>query len=264
MAEMTPGFSLVGSISNLSAYKRRGSDKIIVRTKGGPSKEQIKRKPSFAGLRKRNVEFGGRSTACKWIRKALTPQLALADYNIAGSLNALLKPVQGLDKESPHGQRSVRLSQHPSLLSGFSLNRLYPFDGTVRNPVAFDLFRESLSAYVEIPALLPGINFQALGNHPLYSFVAALGIVPDVAFDGVKYAAPVGYNSLGAKAAESPWYPVLNGSPALRLEVSLPTPPPDAAFSIMLSIGIRFGTVADGGVVQQVKHAGSAKVLGIG
>jgi hypothetical protein len=65
MAEMTPGFSLVGSISNLSAYKRRGSDKIIVRTKGGPSKEQINRLPSFKGLRNRNKEFGGRSTTCK-------------------------------------------------------------------------------------------------------------------------------------------------------------------------------------------------------
>lgn len=263
MAQMIPGFMFTGSVSNLSAYKRRDSDKVILRTKGGASKEKIKQLPSFEKTRKINKEFGGRSTTCKWIRRALNPQLPLADYNIAGTLNGLLIPVQKLDTENPYGQRSVCLSKQPSLLSGFSLNQSYPFDSTVRNPVAFTLSRDSLSASVEIPALLPGINFHAPGKHPLYSFVTALGIVPDVVFDGVEYDVPIDYNTLGAKPVESAWYPVLNGSPALRIEVSYPIPPPDSAFSIMLSIGIRFGTVADGGVVHQVEHAGSAKVLAV-
>jgi len=264
MAEMTPGFTLVGSISNLSAYKRRGSDKITVRTKGGPTKEQINRLPSFKGLRKRNKEFGGRSTTSKWIRQALNPQLPLADYNIAGTLNGLLIPVQELDTVSPVGQRNVCLTKLPNLLAGFSLNQLYTFDSTVRNPVSFTLSRDTLAAAVEIPALLPGINFHAPGKHPLYSFVAAMGVVPDVTFDGVKYDVPAHYDTLGAKAAESAWFPVLKGSPALRLEVSLPNAPLDQAFSILLSIGIRFGTVATGGEVQQVERAGSAKVLMVG
>jgi hypothetical protein len=190
--------------------------------------------------------------------------LALADYNIAGPLNALLKPVQELDTVSELGKRNVYLSQQPHLLSGFSLKSTYTFDAIVRNPLAFALSRDMLSAHVEIPSLLPGINFQAPGKHPLYSFVAALGVVPDIVFNGVSYEAPTGYESFSGIRAESPWYPVLNGSPAMRLDLSLPKTPPDAAFSIMLSIGIRFGTIADGGVVQQVKHAGSAKVLGMG
>jgi hypothetical protein len=264
MAEMTPGFMFTGSLSNLSAYKRRDSNKVILRTKGGASKEKIKHLPSFEKTRKINSEFGGRSTACKWIRLALWPQLALADYNIAGPLNALLKPVQELDKGNEPGRRSVLLSKQPSLLAGFSLNQVYPFGSVVRNPLSYVLDRDRLSAHIDIPALLLGINFHTTVKHPLYSFVAALGVVPDVAFDGVKYVAHPDYDQLGAKLVASAWYPVLNGSPALRLAVSLPTPPPDAAFSLMLSIGIRFGTVADGGVVQQVEHAGSAKVLGMG
>lgn len=264
MAEMTPGFSLIGSISNLSAYKRRGSDKIIIRTKGGPSKEQMNRSPSFEKTRKNNKEFGGRSTASKWIRKGLWPQTLLADYNISGPLNSLLIPVQELDTENQHGRRSVLLSKQPSLLAGFSLNQVYPFDSVVRTPLSYVLDRDRLSAHIDIPALLPGINFHTTVKHPFYSFVAALGVVPDVAFNSVKYVAHPDYDQLGAKATESAWYPVLSGSPALRLDVSLATPTPDAAFSVMLSIGIRFGTVADGGVVRQVEHAGSAKVLGMG
>lgn len=263
MAQMIPGFMFTGSLSNLSAYKRRDSDKVILRTKGGASKEKIKNSPSFEKTRRINKEFGGRSTTCKWIRRALNPLLPLTDYNIAGTLNGLLVPVQKLDTESPLGRRNVCLSKQPGLLSGFSLNELFPFDSMIRNPLVFTLSRDTLSAAVEIPALLPGINFLAPGKHPLYSFVAALGVIPDVVFDGVKYNAPAAYDTLNAKAVASAWYPVLNGSPALHLEVSLPTHPLDSAFSIILSIGIRFGTVADGGAVQQVERAGSAKVLAV-
>lgn len=70
MAQITQGLAFTGSISNLSAYKMRGSDKIILRTKGGPSKNMIKKSPRFEITRRLNVEFGGRATATKWIRNA--------------------------------------------------------------------------------------------------------------------------------------------------------------------------------------------------
>jgi hypothetical protein len=51
------------------------------------------------------------------------------------------------------------------------------------------------------------------------------------------------------------------------LEVSLEGPTSElsvSSFSMILSIGIRFGTVGIGGAVEQVKHAGAAKVVGVG
>ena len=39
---------ITGSISNLSFYTRKGSDQVFVRTKGGATKSQIKRRPEFA------------------------------------------------------------------------------------------------------------------------------------------------------------------------------------------------------------------------
>ncbi|WP_148661123.1 hypothetical protein [Flavisolibacter tropicus] len=176
----------------------------------------------------------------------------------------MLKPVQALDMDNEPGRRNIYLSRQPQLLSGFSLNRTYTFDSIVRNTLPFALSRDTLSGYVEIPALLPGINFQASDKHPLYSFIAALGVIPDVEYNGVKYDAPTEYQSSGAIGTESAWYPVLNGSPAFRLDLNLPIVPPGPAFSLMLSIGVRFGTIAEGGTVQQVKHAGSAKVLAMG
>jgi len=99
MAHISKGIVFTGSLANVSAYKMRGSDKIILRTKGGPSKKKIKHSPNFQNTRLLNAEFGGRATATKWIRKALRPLLPLADYNIAGPLNALLKPIQLMEHQ---------------------------------------------------------------------------------------------------------------------------------------------------------------------
>jgi hypothetical protein len=71
MAKMNDAFSFTGPVSNFSVYKMRGIDKLIVRRKGGPSKEKIKNHPRFDQVRKINAEFGGRGTASKWIMQSL-------------------------------------------------------------------------------------------------------------------------------------------------------------------------------------------------
>ena len=74
-------------------------DGIIVRKKGGASKKRIKKDPEFFQTRLLNSEFGGRSAASKRIMKVLLPLKPLADYNIAGPLNALLRaPIGRPDK----------------------------------------------------------------------------------------------------------------------------------------------------------------------
>jgi hypothetical protein len=73
MAGQEPGFGFTGSLHNISAYKRRDMDTIIIGSKGGPSKKMIKSYSSFELTRKNNKEFGGRSTASKWIMRVLHP-----------------------------------------------------------------------------------------------------------------------------------------------------------------------------------------------
>ena len=67
MAGQESGLGFTGSLHNISAYKRRDMDTIIIRLKGGPSKRMIKSHPSFELTRRNNKEFGARSTASKWI-----------------------------------------------------------------------------------------------------------------------------------------------------------------------------------------------------
>src|SRR5262245_47359014 len=118
MAQLIGNIQIIGSLSNLSFYKMRGSDKIIVRKKGGPTRKQVKKSPKFENTRRNNKEFGGRSTATAYIKDVLWPLLFLADYNIVGPINALLKPIQEMDKTSVSGKRNILISKNPRLLEG--------------------------------------------------------------------------------------------------------------------------------------------------
>ena len=128
MAQLTGGITFEGSLDNISAYKMRGSDKIILRKKGGASKKQIQTGANFANTRKINSEWAGCSYAGKAIRNAIHPLKHLADYNISGFLNAIAKTVQKQDLESEYGKRNIYFSQYRDVLEGFSLNKKQLFD----------------------------------------------------------------------------------------------------------------------------------------
>lgn len=262
MARLNSDLSFVGSIGKISAYKRRDLDTIILRYKGGPTGKQIKESKNFENTRRVNKEFGGRSLASRWIMTALWPQKLVADFNIAGPLNALLKPMQSLDTENEWGKRSILLSQHRSLLSGFDLNRKHPFNSIIRNPLHHSILRNTLRASIDIPALLPGINFHSpWKHHPVYSFSAALGLLPDWNYVSNGYQPALVHEGIYPAVVYSDWYPVLSGSPAITLQMGIDQTAPFDPFSLTLAIGIRYGTMGANGTIEQVRYAGSAKVL---
>lgn len=261
MAKLTAGFSFTGPIDNITAYKMKGVDGIILRKKGGASKNRIKRSPDFANTRKLNAEFSGSSIAGKWLRLALGQQKLVADYNISGPINALMTIAQKQDSIHERGKRNVLLSTIPELLNGFSLNRGTPFDSIIRMPLTCSVSREGLSAHIDLPELRPGINFHSNEKHPFYRLVATLGIVPDFFSGGRRYQPSSRAYTEGATAIKTDWYPVLQGSPASTLDIRHTAVPPDQSFTLVLAIGICFGAVPAAGDVHQVKGAGAAKIL---
>lgn len=178
MPKLIGSLQFIGSLDNMSAYKMRGSDKIILRKKGGPSKEQIKKGPHFDLTRRNNKEFGGRSKAAAHIKNVLFPLRSLADYNITGPLNALLKPIQEMDTESNWGERNVLISRNSRLLEGFTLNRKNLLESIVSTPFLWSLQKDQ--AIIDVPGLLPGINFMVPGDYAWYHIIATAGLVPDL------------------------------------------------------------------------------------
>ncbi len=264
MAKMDVNYGFTGSLGDLSFYRMKGVDKVIVRSKGGPSRAQIQKSPKFESTRKLNAEFGGRAVASKWIMQMLWPQKALADYNIAGPLNSIMRHVQNMDTEYPQGERSIILSTNRQVLEEFPLNRQNSFNTIIRTALTSSFSREECTATLQIPELLPGISFVTREKHPMFSIQAVLGIVPDLMYDHHRYR-PVRdeYASMTYTTQVTPWHPVLKGAPATELKLKLGMMPPNDAFTLMLSVGIRFGTLQDAATIVQVPNAGAAKILAL-
>jgi hypothetical protein len=260
MAQLIGNIQITGSLSNLSFYKMQGSDKIIVRKKGGPTKKQVKNSPQFEHTRLNNKEFGGRSRAAKQISSSLFPLRYLADYNITGPINALLKPIQELDTISEKGKRNILISKNPRLLEGFSLNRRYLFESVVRTPVNYAI--QDQQAIVEIPELIPGINFMPPGNYPCYQFIAVISLVPDLVYhDKWEKYEPIG-EPYDTAFAYTEWLPVNNRAAATQLIIKdLPAEKP-VGYTRLVSLGISIGTLK-GANTEPVKYVGAARIIGV-
>src|SRR5689334_7484056 len=129
MAKRRKEGSLNGSIGNKSIYTRKDMPDVeIWRTKGGPSKDKIKRGKQFKVTRENNQEFGIRATASSWMLTSLNPLKPLGDYNKAPRLNSLMTALQKADTKSEHGKRSVALTMMPSLLEGLQLSDRNPLE----------------------------------------------------------------------------------------------------------------------------------------
>ena len=266
MAELK-GLQFLGRIGTLSAYKRKDSDKTFLRGKGGGSKETIATSPNCGVVRQNNAEFGGRSKMGRGIRKSLERLGWLADHNISASLNTVLRPVQLVDTVSLLGERNILLSRSSHFLQGFNYNRRYPFESVVRNQIQYTIDPATLSAKLAIPDLLPGINLFIPNKNPLFGFCFVLAAVPDCVFvKGVKSYYTLddpGASCLGQESnVETVWYPSYEGCKAMEIELKLPKPVIASSFTLVLGVGIMYGTLGIGGEVMRVENAGCAKVIG--
>lgn len=262
MAKLTSILTFSGSLEGLTAYKLEGVEKEVLRRKGGPSREQVRNGSNFTLTRKNNKETAGRSRASGLVLDTFGLLRPVVDQSCAGRLNGLLKVVQEQDTASPYGQRHVLLSRMPGLLEGFALRKVYPLESIIRNPVSCTVDKAALAAVVDVPALIPGVNFLSPGAQPFYRLVAALGIVPDLYYDKKTdhYYPHPDYGIVRAHSALTDWYPVQGGSPATTLRLQLPEHPGTDAFSLVLTVGVQWGTPAAGGQVELVKKVKSARI----
>jgi len=262
MAKLTGNFDFTGTLGNISAYTRRGSDKIILRLKGGPSKKKIKTHPRFEPVRNNNMEFGGRSSTIKRINLVISPLKPLADFNIASAFQPILKRAQLLDTVSKPGTRNVLLSRHPRLFEGFDFNRQNSFSSIIRSPLSHTLSRTSLTPAIEIPQLIPGINFFIPGKYPLFSFIATVGAVPDMTWRKFRYEPFEEINLINCyQEITTAWLPCVKGAAASAINFSMTELPKGSDWSLLLTVGIRFATVGGDGEPEQIKYAGAGKIL---
>ncbi|MEZ7866101.1 MAG: hypothetical protein QMB37_01465 [Paludibacteraceae bacterium] len=278
---------ITGSLKNLSFYTRKGSDAIFVRTKGGPSKEKIKRNPEFEGLRRVNREFGGCSAMSKQIRQSFGELSHVADYNLSSALNSLMKSIQKTDEQHETGSRSIRLSAFRYTLAGFDFGRKTRFSSLLRVPLNFTIDREQQTATVLIPAFACsfGLNMntefmKGAVNSGTFRFTAALGIVTDMQLNisGTAYEPVHDKLGHGVLIRSTPWFSTQGSVQEQQIKLALIreynaaadphiAPPFVPEFtdadSLVLTIAVEFGTPDAFGNTVPIRGTGGGMVLGV-
>lgn len=260
MAKLTSLLKFSGTLEDLTAYEADG--KTLLRKKGGPTRQQVLHGSNFVNTRRNNKETGGRSRASGLVLATFGGLRSVVDQSCAGRINRVLKVVQVADSQSPWGQRHVRLSQWPALLEGLAIREKYPLQSWLRSPLACSVDKAALRAEVQVPALLPGVNLLAPAGYPLYRVVAALGVVPDLYFDPHLniYTPPAGFSRVLTQTALTEWYGVKSGSEATTLSIQLPKDPGTTDFSLVLTVGVQWGTMGIGGSVEIEGKLKSARI----
>ena len=255
-----------GSLKGVSFYTRRGSDQVIMRTKGGVTKEKMATAPQYAGIRKSQNEFGGSSKFAAMTRFACGGLSRLADYNLNGALSGMGKNLMKLDTESETGKRRLQLSQHKQVLEGFNFNRNYPFNTVLRVGITALMDREKLLATVTIPRINTDIDLVNIQRLPYFRIIAVIGTVADMYYDTTEKAyVPAILELHGVSAVNNgEWYPSQTIVPEHTMTVQM-TEAQQALLTdditVLLSMAVEFGTVGFAGETVEVKYAGCGKIV---
>ena len=264
MAELIPGFKYIGSLDDLNAYKRIGSDTVFLRTKRHVSKHAMKHGQNYANTRHNYKEFGGASHAASIVKQSMGIGRKITELNIQGKLTGLLRKLAQMDTVSLYGQRHIELSKFPRLLEGFQFSQRNLFESIVQTPVGFTLSRQNLSAIIELPAIMPGLNFKPIAEFPFYRWAITLGIAPDHYYNGDHlYTTRNPYDHSLSKTIAGDWQQCSQTAPATSLVLDLNLTPPDDNFILMLSVSIHFGKMEWHGQIMPVPFAVGGKVVGV-
>ena len=261
MGKLESVVQITGTLDNLSFFTRAGSDKIIVRLKGGPSREKVLTAPNFERTRENASEFAGRVLASQMIRRTISAMSGIFNYNVTVALHKPLRALQVLDTTSPRGQRTVIFSRKPAFLEGLNFNSRASLDSVVRTPIECTLSAEG-KAEVFIPELIPDLNLILPEKYPYYRFVVGVGVVPDLVYKDGKYVSAVPGMRLSTQTRhETSWVSVRSRSEATTMSLTHPPVPRSKDCVWILSVGIELGALSEWGDIMPVKRQGAGKIL---
>ena len=86
MAKISPTIPFSNTLGDYSVYKMQGFEKLIVRRRHGPSKEQLKKEKRYEKFRFWQNEFAGASKGSQQIQRAISSIKHLKDFSFGGYL----------------------------------------------------------------------------------------------------------------------------------------------------------------------------------
>ncbi len=141
MAKFEGIFEIQGTVKGMTFYKSK--DGLLIRAKGGVSKQRIKNDPAFQRTRENGAEFKHNSQMGQLLRQTVSPLLRLAkDYRVSSRLNKVMSEIKNLDSVSKRGERQVPIGigtvEGKAILKGFDFNQNSAFRSVFRTPYSLD------------------------------------------------------------------------------------------------------------------------------
>ena len=271
MAIVRGALQVTGSIKGMTFYTRVGSDKVIMRTKGGPGKQRMAKGPEFEKLRQHQQEWGACVQFARAVRQAVGMNYRLCDFNLSPVWTGIGKNLMKMDQVGKPGERRLYLTTYRQALEGFSFNRNYPLNSVLRVLPTCEINRETLEAGVTFPRINTANDILNVQRLPYFRLVVGLGAVSDMVYNpqNLFYNFEPLVDLMQGVCVEhvTEWYSADNVLKQQSIELQMNEELREFMTEnvcLLLSIGIEFGKVGFGGEITEVKHAGSAKIVAVG
>jgi hypothetical protein len=177
MARVKLSFPISGTMGCYSFYQMAGAKHIVIRLKGGPTKDQIKKHKKFWRQRQNMSEFAGCSKSASFIYSAMFGLKAVSNVPYIGRLTNLSRSVMKMSNDDV-GKRPILFSSFGHLLTGFNVNTNTSFDDFVLQYTPYTISRSECRATINFPSLLPGVTLKSPHGYAYFRFIGILGIVP--------------------------------------------------------------------------------------
>jgi len=172
-----------------------------------------------------------------------------------------------LDTVNPWGKRAVHFSEHRPLLEGFNLNKFLSLNSMVLQPLTGTIYRNTGSASLLIPALVPNINFKLPPDYKLYRFIVMLTIIPDFEHSSPvePFYRPLEPVTYPTEVYTTDWFAAKEKLPEMQVDLQLKnfTGLPDCQ-TLVLALAIEFGLPISNRLVETIPKNGAVAILAAG
>jgi hypothetical protein len=259
MAKLKGIFPIHGTLDGISFYTRKDVDGIIVRRANNLDAKRIRRDPAFEGTRRSNSEFRGATIMAKTIFKGLGPFRKTYIYpHFFSRLTGILRKLALRCKENPPGQRNLRLSLAPDMLTGLNLDKELAFSAICSHQPEPYLDPGRNRITLNFHGFDPGSHLRPPKGATHFQLTLAALAVSDLIFDPTIGYQPELPQENGLFATDnSGWIP-LDTPPAnlLSLTATLPGQTPLSGTTSLLALsGIRFAQRVSGDPYPLESHA---------
>jgi|GEM_PF-5842684 len=269
MAKLKGILNITGKLEDLSLYKMRGVEDIIVRRKGGPSKNMIKNSESCVRIRENNSEFSTSSIMGSEIRYHLQITSNSSDYNSSGRLNGLMMQILKKDDQNERGERGIRLSKNRPMLDEFDFGKMNTFNNVVKKLPKVKLDRDRISAQIDIPETDGKTQLYNFSGKSWMRYKVQFTIISDMKYDPEREkAVPLNESCHGLNTSfVSEWIPAKGVIPSQQITLCLSDKTGGKLSdydSLLVAVSLNYGDVGADGKPHEIKYAAVTRIFTVG